>query len=115
LTKGIVANVAVQTLTNYANRRADTEIDSPVVEVSRLSQQLKAPYQGRKDKIMNDITASIGHVTNSEVAAAIRYLDPAPTIRTTGESDDTVSVVIVSVLMFVIAALPFISLYLRTS
>ena len=82
MTKGIVANVDVQTLTNYANRRADTEIDSPVVEVSRLSQQLKAPYQGRKDKIMNDITASIGHVTNSEVAAAIRYLDPAPTIRT---------------------------------
>jgi hypothetical protein len=35
LTKGIVGNVAVQTLTNYANRRADTEIDSPVVEVSR--------------------------------------------------------------------------------
>ena len=64
---------------------------------------------------MNDIRASIGHITDSEVAAAIRYLDPAPTIRTTGESDDTVSVVIVSVLMFVIAALPFISLYLRTS
>jgi hypothetical protein len=31
----IVANVALQTLTNYANRLADTEIDSPVVEVSR--------------------------------------------------------------------------------
>jgi uncharacterized peroxidase-related enzyme len=30
----IVANVALQTLTNYANRLADTEIDSPVVEVS---------------------------------------------------------------------------------
>ena len=35
MTKGIVANVDVQTLTNYANRRADTEIDFPVVEVSR--------------------------------------------------------------------------------
>ena len=64
---------------------------------------------------MNDITASIGRVTDSEIAAAIRYLDPTPTSPTTGESDDTVSVVIVSVLMFVIAALPFISLYLRTS
>jgi uncharacterized peroxidase-related enzyme len=31
----IVANVVLQTLTNYANRLADTEIDSPVVEVSR--------------------------------------------------------------------------------
>jgi hypothetical protein len=64
---------------------------------------------------MNDITASIGHTTDSEIAAAIRYLDPTPTSHITGESDDTVIVVIVSVLMFVIAALPFISLYLRTS
>jgi hypothetical protein len=64
---------------------------------------------------MNDITASIGHITDSEIAAAIRYLDPRPTSHTTGESDDTVIVVIVSVLMFAIAALPFISLYLRTS
>jgi alkylhydroperoxidase family enzyme len=31
----IVANIALHTLTNYANRLADTEIDSPVVEVSR--------------------------------------------------------------------------------
>jgi AhpD family alkylhydroperoxidase len=31
----IVANVALHTLTNYANRLADTEIDSPLVEVSR--------------------------------------------------------------------------------
>jgi uncharacterized peroxidase-related enzyme len=30
----IVANIALHTLTNYANRLADTEIDSPVVEVS---------------------------------------------------------------------------------
>jgi uncharacterized peroxidase-related enzyme len=30
----IVANVALHTLTNFANRLADTEIDSPVVEVS---------------------------------------------------------------------------------
>jgi alkylhydroperoxidase family enzyme len=30
----VVANVALHTLTNYANRLADTEIDSPVVEVS---------------------------------------------------------------------------------
>jgi uncharacterized peroxidase-related enzyme len=30
----IVANVALNTLTNYANRLADTEIDSPVVEMS---------------------------------------------------------------------------------
>jgi hypothetical protein len=29
----IVAIVALNTLTNYANRLADTEIDSPVVEV----------------------------------------------------------------------------------
>jgi hypothetical protein len=30
----IIANVALNTLTNYANRLADTEIDSPVVEVA---------------------------------------------------------------------------------
>ncbi len=64
---------------------------------------------------MNDITASIGHITDSEIAAAIRYLDPTPSGHTTGESDDTVIVLIVSVLMFVIAALPFILLYLRAS
>ena len=64
---------------------------------------------------MNDITASIGHITDSEIAAPIRYLDPTPTSHLTGESDDTVIVVIVSVLMFVIAAFPFILLYLRTS
>ena len=64
---------------------------------------------------MNDRTAPIGHITDSEIAAAIRYLDPTPCGHTTGESDDTVIVVIVSVLMFVIGALPFISLYLGTS
>ena len=31
----IVANVALHTLTNYANRLADTEIDFPVAEISR--------------------------------------------------------------------------------
>lgn len=31
----IVANIALHTLTNYANRLADTEIDTPVVELSR--------------------------------------------------------------------------------
>ena len=30
----IIANVALHALTNYANRLANTEIDSPVVEVS---------------------------------------------------------------------------------
>jgi hypothetical protein len=30
----VVANVALHKLTNYANRLANTEIDSPVVEVS---------------------------------------------------------------------------------
>jgi uncharacterized peroxidase-related enzyme len=30
----VVANVALYTLTNYANRLADTEIDEPVVEVA---------------------------------------------------------------------------------
>ena len=64
---------------------------------------------------MNDLTESVGHITDSEIAAAIRYLDPAPSGHTTGESDDTVIVVFVSILVFVIAALPFISLYLRTS
>jgi len=63
----------------------------------------------------HDITASIEHVTDSEIAATIRYLDPTPTSHTTSESDDTAIVVVVSVLMYVIAALPFISLYLGTS
>ena len=63
----------------------------------------------------HDITASIEHVTGSEIAATISYLDPTPTSHTTSESDDTAIVIVVSLLMFVIAALPFISLYLRTS
>ena len=62
----------------------------------------------------HDITVSIGHITDSEIAAAIRYLDPTPTRHKTDESDDTVIVVVVSVLMFLMAALPFISLFLRT-
>ena len=64
---------------------------------------------------MNDVTASIGHVTDSEIAAAIRYLDPTPTNHTTCESDNTAIVIVVSVLLFVMAALPFITLYLGTS
>jgi hypothetical protein len=64
---------------------------------------------------MNDTTASIGHITDSEITAAIRYLDPTPIRHTTGDSDDTVIVVLFSALMFLIAALPFVSLYLRTS
>jgi hypothetical protein len=31
----VVANVALNTLTNYANRLADTAIDFPVVQVER--------------------------------------------------------------------------------
>jgi hypothetical protein len=63
----------------------------------------------------SDITASSAFITDSEVAAAIRYLDLTPTRNITGESDGTVTVVVVSVLMFVLAALPFISLYMKTS
>lgn len=63
----------------------------------------------------HDITKVSGHITDSEIAAAIRYLDPMPTSHIAGESDDTVIVVIVSVLIYLLAALPFISLYLRTS
>lgn len=61
------------------------------------------------------ITASSGHITDSEIAAAIRYLDPTPTRHNTDESDDTVIVVVFSICMFLLAATPFISLYARTS
>lgn len=61
------------------------------------------------------ITASSGQITDSEIAAAIRYLDPTPTRHNTGESDDTVIVVVFSICMFLLAAMPFISLYARTS
>ena len=61
------------------------------------------------------ITASSGHITDSEIAAAIRYLDPMPIARGTDESDDTVIVVVFSICMFLLAAMPFISLYARTS
>lgn len=49
----IVANVALNTLTNYANRLADPEIDFPVVQVELQSsvtgdEELKALYQGTK-------------------------------------------------------------------
>jgi hypothetical protein len=60
-------------------------------------------------------TAAIGHITDSEIAAAIRYLDPMPASHATGEGDATVIVVLVSALIYLIAALPFISLYLKTS
>jgi hypothetical protein len=63
----------------------------------------------------HDTTASIGHIADSEIAAEIRYLDPTPIRHNTDESDQTVIVVIVSVLMLLIAALPFIALYLNTS
>jgi hypothetical protein len=54
-------------------------------------------------------------ITDAEVAATIRYLDPAPPSDTTGESVDIVIVILFSLLMFLLAALPLISLYLRTS
>jgi hypothetical protein len=110
----IVANIALHTLTIYANRLADTE-STPLSLRSRAKAEIKRTVSRKEGQIMNDITASIGHITDSEIAAAICYLDPTPTSHTTGESDDTVIVIVVSVLMFVIAALPFISLYLRTS
>jgi hypothetical protein len=63
----------------------------------------------------NNDTSSSAHITDSEVAAAIRYLDPVATCQTTRDSDDTVIVVAFTVLTFALAAVPFISLYLRTS
>jgi hypothetical protein len=62
-----------------------------------------------------ELEPAIGRITGAEIAIIIRYLDPAPPRYTTGESDDTVIVVVVSMVMFLLAALPFISLYLRTS
>lgn len=63
----------------------------------------------------NDITASAGHITDLEVAMAIRYLDPIPPNRATGDGRETVIAVVFSVLMFVVATLSFISLYLRAT
>ena len=63
----------------------------------------------------NDLTASSAHIADSEIAAAIRYLDPAPNNPMAGESDDTAIVVVFSILVFLLAAMPFISLYLRSS
>lgn len=62
----------------------------------------------------HELPAPTGHITDSEVAAAIRYLDPTPTSHT-GESGDTVIVIVLSVFMLLLAAVPFISLYLKTS
>jgi hypothetical protein len=63
----------------------------------------------------NDMTMSIGHITDSEVVVAIRYLDPVPTNRTTTGGRETVIVVVFSILMCVLATLSFISLYLRAT
>lgn len=62
----------------------------------------------------HELTAAAGRITDSEIAAAIRYLDPMPAGYEAGEGDDTVSVVFVSALIYLLAALPFISLYLKT-
>jgi hypothetical protein len=63
----------------------------------------------------NELPTTVQRITNSEVAAAIRYLDPMPAKYNRDESDDTFIVVFISALIFLIAALPFISLYLKTS
>jgi hypothetical protein len=62
-----------------------------------------------------ELKPTIEQITDEEITEIIRYLDPAPPRYKTGESDDTVIMVVVSVVMFLLAALPFISLYLRTS
>lgn len=62
-----------------------------------------------------ELKPTIGQITDVEITEIIRYLDPAPPRYATGKSDDTVIVVVLSVLMFVLGALPFISLYLKTS
>lgn len=63
----------------------------------------------------HELKPTIGQITDEEITELIRYLDPAPSRYATGGSDDTVIVVVVSVVMVLLAALPFISLYLRTS
>jgi hypothetical protein len=63
----------------------------------------------------HELTAAVGHITDSEIAAAIRYLDPMPASHATGEGDDTIIVVFVSALIYLLAVLPFVSLYLKTS
>jgi hypothetical protein len=62
-----------------------------------------------------DLTVQPRHITDSEIAAIIRYLDPTPVNREAGEKEDTVIVIVFCILMFLIATLPFISLYLKTS
>lgn len=62
-----------------------------------------------------ELKPTIGRITDDEITEIIRYLDPAPPHYKTDECDDTVIVVVVSVVMFLLAALPFISLYLRTA
>jgi alkylhydroperoxidase family enzyme len=46
----IVANVALHTLTNYANRLADTEIDFPLVEVRAKAEIKSAVSEERRTK-----------------------------------------------------------------
>lgn len=61
------------------------------------------------------LTAPIERITDSEVTAIIKYLDPTPTSSTPSERDDTVIAVVVCVFMLLIGMYAFISLYVRTS
>jgi hypothetical protein len=63
----------------------------------------------------HELTVSLGHLTDSEAAAAIRYLDPTPTSEGTSNNADTVLVIVLCIFIFLVAAVPFVSLYLKTS
>ena len=63
----------------------------------------------------HEVGGSVKKITDSEVSAIIRYLDPSPTNEITGLSDGTVIAVVVCILILLPAVLAFLVLYLRMS
>ena len=63
----------------------------------------------------HEVRTPVEKITDSEVSAIIRYLDPSPASDITGLGDGTVIAVVICLSLLLPAALAFLSLYLRTS
>jgi hypothetical protein len=70
--------------------------------------------EGRLMRERRELQVPVHHMTDAQIASAIRYLDPYPGGEQSG-ADGTVLVIGFSLLILLIGALAIIGLYLRTS
>ena len=60
-----------------------------------------------------DLNLNVEGLTDAEISAAIRYLDPDPSRKTSGGESDTVLVICVSFIVVLVGALAYLWHYLH--